>query len=443
MLIANRGEIAIRIIRACRELGLESVAVFSEADKESLHVKLADEAICIGPANPTESYLNIPAIISAAEVSGAQAIHPGYGFLSENAYFSEICKANKIIFIGASPQNIRLMGNKSQAKDTMKKLNVPLVRGSDGVVKSEKALVEVAQEVGYPLMIKASAGGGGKGMRLVMTEDELIDQYRIASNEAKSAFGNGEVYVEQFVQEPRHVEIQILSDKTGHAVHIGERDCTIQRRHQKLIEESPSPVMTEKLRKSMGDAAVKAAQGIKYHGAGTVEFLVDKDLNFYFMEMNTRIQVEHPVSEMVSSIDLIREQILIAQTGKCRLKQSDIVLKGHAIEFRINAEDHERNFAPCPGKISLFLPPNGPGTRFDSHVYPGYEVPRYYDSMLGKLIVWDEDRDKAIKRAQRALDEFVIDGVKTTLPCHKQILDNKHFISGNFDTGFIDRYMSN
>lgn len=442
ILVANRGEIAVRVIRACKELGIEVVAVYSEIDKDSLHVKLADESVCIGPAAPKDSYLNIPAIISAAEVTGSEAIHPGYGFLSENADFSQICKANKIKFIGASPENIRLMGNKSQAKKTMKKINVPVVPGSDGIVKNEEELKAIALKTGYPLLIKASAGGGGRGMRVVKKEAQLLDAFNAASNEAEVAFGNGDVYVEKMIENPRHVEIQVLSDSRGNAIHLGERECSIQRRHQKLIEESPSPIVNEKLRKKMGEAAVNAAVFIKYQGAGTVEFLVDKNHDFYFMEMNTRIQVEHPVTEVVTGIDLVKEQIRIAYTNKLSLKQSDIKLIGHAMEFRINAEDHERNFMPCPGEISLFLPPGGKGVRVDSFIYPGFKVSACYDSLLGKLIIWASDRDETIKRAERALEEFVIDGVKTTIPFHQIVLANKQFIAGNFDTSFVDNMLS-
>lgn len=441
ILIANRGEIALRVIRACRELGIKSVAIYSEADRDSLHVKFADESICVGPASPKESYLNIPRVISAAEVTGAEAIHPGYGFLSENATFSEICVANNITFIGASAENIRLMGNKSEAKATMKRFNVPTVPGSDGIVESADALDAIAAQTGFPLMIKASAGGGGKGMRIVRYKSELHEAYTLATNEAKSAFGNGDVYIEKFIENPRHVEIQILSDPTGHAIHLGERDCTIQRRHQKLVEESPSPILDDTLRQAMGQAAVTVASSLRYTGAGTIEFLVDKHKQFYFMEMNTRIQVEHPVTEMISSVDLVKEQILIAATGTLRLTQSDIQLRGHSIEFRINAEDHTRHFAPCPGKINLFLPPGGMGVRVDSHIYPGYVVPPYYDSLLGKLIVWGEDRNDAIARAKRALDEFIIDGVHTTTPFHTLVLQHPQFISGDFDTSFIEKYM--
>ncbi len=439
ILIANRGEIAIRIIRACKELGIKSVAVYSEADKESLHVRLADESICIGPAAPNKSYLNIPAIIAAAEVSGAEAIHPGYGFLSENAYFSEVCNANKIVFIGASPENIRMMGNKSQAKKTMKRFKVPTVPGSDGLVDSESELDAIAEATGLPLMIKASAGGGGKGMRIVTDKSQLKELYQMAVNEARSAFGNGDIYIEKFIEEPRHVEIQVMSDSRGNAVHLGERDCTVQRRHQKLIEESPSPILNEKLRKRMGDAAVKAASSLKYEGVGTIEFLVDKHKNFYFMEMNTRIQVEHPVTEVVTSMDLVKEQIQIAATKRMDFKQKDITFSGHCIELRINAEDHTKNFAPSPGRIDLFLPPGGIGVRVDTHIYPGYVVPSHYDSLLGKLIVWGKDRSEAIARAIRALDEFVISGVATTIPFHLQVLRHPKFISGQFDTSFVDK----
>ncbi len=441
VLIANRGEIALRIIRACRELGIKSVAIYSEADRDSLHVKLADESVCVGPASPKESYLNIPRVISAAEVTGAQAIHPGYGFLSENAYFSEVCAANNIVFIGASAENIRLMGNKSEAKATMKRFDVPTVPGSDGIVESESQLDEIAGKTGFPLMIKASAGGGGKGMRIVESPAQLKEAYTIATAEAKAAFGNGDVYIEKFIENPRHVEIQILSDEHGHAIHLGERDCTVQRRHQKLIEESPSPVLDASLREKMGQAAVRVASALRYKGAGTVEFLVDKHLNFYFMEMNTRIQVEHPVTEMVTQIDLLKEQIKIAATGSLKIQQSEVTLTGHSIEFRINAEDHTRHFAPSPGKINLFFPPGGMGVRVDSHVYPGYNVPPFYDSLLGKLVVWGKDRAEAIARAQRALDEFIIDGVHTTIPFHILALRHPKFISGDFDTSFVDKHM--
>jgi len=439
ILIANRGEIAIRIIRACREMGIESVAIYSEADKDSLHVKFADQAVCVGPNAPAKSYLNIPAIIAAAEVTGSEAIHPGYGFLAENAYFSEVCKANKIQFIGASAENIRLMGNKSTAKKTMKKYKVPTVPGSEGIVDSEDDLLKIAKETGYPLMLKASAGGGGKGMRIVQHEAELVELYTIAVNEARSSFGNGDIYVEKFIEEPRHVEIQIISDSKGNAIHLGERDCSIQRRHQKLIEEAPSPILDDRLRKKMGEAAVKAASAIKYEGVGTVEFLVDKHKNFYFMEMNTRIQVEHPVTEMLTQTDLVKEQIKVAFFKKLTLKQSDIKFSGHVIELRINAEDHTKNFAPSPGVIEWFHAPGGNGVRVDTHIYNSYVVPPYYDSLLGKLIVWGQDREEAIARALRALDEFVISGVATTIPFHILALQNPVFISGKFDTSFVEK----
>jgi acetyl-CoA carboxylase, biotin carboxylase subunit len=443
ILIANRGEIAVRIIRACKELGILSVAVYSEADRHSIPVKLADESICIGPAASKASYLNIPAIIAACEVTGAEAVHPGYGFLSESAEFSEICLANNIVFIGASPENIRLMGNKSQAKDTMIKFNVPTVPGSKGIVKSEDDLRRIAKETKYPLLIKASAGGGGRGMRAVHEESELIDAYHMASNEAASAFGNGEVYVEKLIQKPRHIEIQILSDRHGHAVHLGERECSIQRRHQKLIEEAPSVVLDDTLRSKMCEAALNAAKAIKYQGAGTVEFLVDINRDFYFMEMNTRIQVEHPVTEAITGIDLVKQQICIAAHDKLMLKQEDVKFTGHAIEFRINAEDHTKGFAPCPGTIELFLPPGGKGVRNDSFVYPGYRVPPNYDSLIGKLIVWGQTRDEAIKRGRRALEEYIIDGVATTIPFHQIVLANPRFIDGNYDTNFIDKELLN
>ncbi len=442
ILIANRGEIAIRIMRACREMGIQSVAVYSEADKDSLHVTFADESYCIGPAPARQSYLNIPAIISAAEVSGAEAIHPGYGFLAENAQFAEICADHNIKFIGPSPENIRLMGDKNEARRTMMKYKVPVVPGTEGVVASEAEARSEAAKIGYPLMIKAVAGGGGKGMRMVAKEDELIDLYRMATTEAGNAFGNADVYMERFVEEPRHIEIQILADKHGHAIHLGERDCSVQRRHQKLIEESPSPFITPDLRDKMGETAVKAAKALKYEGAGTIEFLVDKNHNFYFMEMNTRIQVEHTVTETVTSIDLIKAQIRIAATGKLDIKQSDVEFRGHAIELRINAEDHTRNFAPCPGTVVLYLPAGGPGVRTDSHLYPGYRIPPNYDSMIAKLIVWGNDRTEALARAERALSEFVVDGVPTTIPFHQLVLRHPEFIAGNIDTKFIEKHMT-
>jgi acetyl-CoA carboxylase biotin carboxylase subunit len=441
ILIANRGEIAVRVIRACKELGIPCVAVYSEADRQSLHVKLADESVCIGPANPRQSYLCFTAIISAAEITGADAIHPGYGFLSENADFSEVCQANNITFIGATPENIRLMGNKSQAKKTMRSLGVPIIPGSEGVVTSEKQLRDIAKETKYPLLLKASAGGGGKGMRIVTEEKDLIQAYNSAKNEALSAFGNGDIYVEKLIEKPRHIEIQILSDRKKNAIHLGERECSIQRRHQKLIEESPSPIITERLRNKMGKAAITAAKGIRYEGAGTIEFLVDKKGNFYFMEMNTRIQVEHTVTEAVTGIDLVKEQIRIASTHVLTLKQKDIIMSGHAMEFRVNAEDHKNNFMPAPGKVTLFLPPGGKGVRTDSFIYPGYSIPTHYDSLVAKLIIWGKDREETLQRARRALEEFIIDGegVKTTIPFHLNVLEHPTFIKGDFDTHFVDQ----
>ena len=442
LLIANRGEIAVRVIRACKEMGIESVAVYSEIDRDSLHVKLADHAICIGPADPLKSYLNIPSVIAAAEVSGAEAIHPGYGFLAENADFSEICQANQIVFIGASPANIRLMGNKSQAKKTAKKFKVPILEGSEGVVKSKADLPALVKKIGFPMLIKASHGGGGRGMRIVREESELESQYDLASNEAVACFGNGDVYIEKYIDSPRHVEIQILSDKKGNSIYLGERECSIQRRHQKLIEEAPSPVLNSKIRKKMGEAAVAIAKGIHYEGAGTVEFLMDKNMDFYFMEMNTRIQVEHPVTEAVTGIDLIKEQIRIAHSKKLLIKQKEIKYFGHAIEFRINAEDFENQFMPCPGPIELFLPPGGKGVRIDSYIYPDFKVPPNYDSLLAKLIVWGSDREEALCRARRALSEFIVDGVKTTIPFHQLMVEEPRFIDADFDTHFVETFLN-
>ncbi|MGA0242403.1 MAG: acetyl-CoA carboxylase biotin carboxylase subunit [Candidatus Marinamargulisbacteria bacterium] len=440
ILIANRGEIATRIIRACQELSIKTVAVFSSSDNFSLHVKLADEAICIGPAQPKDSYLNIKAIISAAELSGAEAIHPGYGFLAENELFSQMCHDHNIVFIGATPNNIAKMGDKNTARDTMKAAGVPIVPGSEGLIESEEELKKVAHEIGYPIIIKATAGGGGKGMRVVESDSELIPAFNMATNEASAAFGNGAMYVEKFVKNPRHIEIQVLSDPKGHAVHLFERDCSIQRRHQKLIEESPSPFISDAVRQDMANAAIKAATAIQYRGAGTIEFIVDDQQNFYFMEMNTRIQVEHPVTECITGTDLIKEQIAIASTNQCSLIQSSIHQTGHAIEFRINAEDPDRAFLPMPGTLELFLPPGGPGVRVDSHCYPGYKVPPNYDSLLAKVIVWAPTRAECIARSKRALNEFIVDGVKTTIPFHLKVLDHPAFIEGNVTTKFIDEH---
>ena len=435
ILIANRGEIAIRVIRACKELGIKTVAVYSTADEKSLHVALADEAICIGPPASKESYLRIPNLISAALISGAEAIHPGYGFLAENAEFSEICKEHGIKFIGPSSSMIKSMGDKALAKETVKKIGTPVVPGSDGPVNDLKEARKIAQEIGFPIMIKAVAGGGGKGMRIVREIDEFDNAFQVARNEAELAFGNMEVYIEKFIENPRHIEIQVMGDQYGNIIHFGERDCAIQRRHQKLIEEAPSPIVDEKLREKMGEAAILAAKSINYEGAGTVEFLVDKDKNFYFIEMNTRIQVEHPVTELVYDVDLVKWQILVAAGEKISLRHS--VPKRHAIEFRINAEDYENNFRPSPGKITYLHFPGGPGVRIDSHIYQDYFFPPYYDSLAAKMIIFGENRNEAISRAKRALDEFLIEGIKTTIPLYKIIVDDETFKSGYYDTNYI------
>ncbi|GMU96154.1 acetyl-CoA carboxylase biotin carboxylase subunit [Ignavibacterium album] len=438
ILIANRGEIALRIIRACKELGIKTVAVYSEADRESLHVTFADEAVCIGPPFGKDSYLKIPAIISAAQVTGADAIHPGYGFLAENANFSEICNESDITFIGPTPEMINAMGDKSFAKDTMKKNGVPVIPGSDGVVKDLKEAIRISHEIGFPVIIKASAGGGGKGMRIVWEEKDFEKAFITAQTEAESAFGNPDVYIEKFLENPRHIEVQVVGDKHGNVYHYGERDCSVQRRHQKLIEEAPSPVLDETLREKMGQAAVLGAHSVNYLGAGTIEFLLDKYHNFYFMEMNTRIQVEHPVTEMVHDVDLIREQILVAAGEKASPPPRQHM--GHAIEFRINAEDPEKDFRPSPGKITSLHFPGGLGVRIDSHIYQSYTIPPYYDSLIAKLIVWAKDRPQALARAKRALEEFIIEGIKTTIPFHLQVLQDERFISGNFDTGFLEKF---
>ncbi len=441
ILIANRGEIALRIIRTCKELGINTVAVFSEADKDSLHVLFADEAVCIGPASSQESYLKIPALMAAAEVTGADAIHPGYGFLAENAEFSEICADSGIKFIGPGPDMISKMGDKAFAKETMKKVGVPVVPGSDGAVKSVAEAKKIAAEIGYPVMLKASAGGGGKGMRIVFDESEIENAFQTASNEALSAFNNGELYLEKFIEKPHHVEIQIIGDQHGNVVQYGERDCTIQRRHQKLIEESPSPIISEETRRKMAEAAVLGAKSVNYEGAGTVEFIVDKDQNFYFIEMNTRIQVEHPVTEMVNEVDLIKEQIRVAAGEKITKPKRSAF--GHSMEFRINAEDPEKGFRPSPGKIENLHFPGGFGVRIDSHIYNGYIIPPFYDSMVAKLIIWAENREEVIKRAKRALEEFLIEGIQTTIPFHLQVLENEDFIKAEYDTSFIDKLLNN
>lgn len=439
VLVANRGEIAVRVIRACKELGIKTVAVYSVADKENLHVQLADEAVCIGEAPSSESYLSIPNIISAAMSRGADAIHPGYGFLSENATFVDICADHGIEFIGPKSDSIRLMGDKSTARDTMKKAGVPTVPGSEGLITSSEEAVEVAGQIGFPIMIKATAGGGGRGMRLAQNKDEFLSLLKQAQQEAEAAFGNGNVYLERFVKDPRHIEFQVLADKFGNVVHLGERDCSIQRRNQKLLEEAPSPALTPEVRKAMGDAAVAAAKSIGYIGVGTIEFLWEPQ-GFYFMEMNTRIQVEHPVTEMITGVDLIQEQIKVAMDKKLRFTQDDIQIKGHAIECRLNAEDPFQNFRPGPGRVIGYLAPGGPNVRMDSHLYPDYLVPPNYDSLLGKLIVWGETRDVAISRMKRALGETVIVGVPTTIPFHELILENEAFKRGDVDTGFIAKH---
>ena len=439
ILIANRGEIALRIIRTCKEMGIKTVAVYSTADAESLHVKFADEAVCIGPPASSESYLKMSSIIAAAEITNADAIHPGYGFLSENAKFSKICAEHEIKFIGASPEMIDRMGDKANAKSTMIAAGVPVVPGSEGVIESFEECVKIAKETGYPVMLKASAGGGGKGMRAVWKPEKLQEAWESARQESKAAFGNDDMYMEKLIEEPRHIEIQIVGDSNGKACHLSERDCSIQRRHQKLTEEVPSPFMTAALRKKMGEAAVKAAEYIKYEGAGTVEFLVDKHRNFYFMEMNTRIQVEHPITEQVIDFDLIREQILVAAgvpiSGKNYLPQL------HSIECRINAEDPFNDFRPSPGKITTLHAPGGHGVRLDTHVYAGYSIPPNYDSMIAKLITTAQTREEAINKMKRALDEFVIEGIKTTIPFHRQLMEHPDYLAGNYTTKFMEDFV--
>ncbi|NER31425.1 MAG: acetyl-CoA carboxylase biotin carboxylase subunit [Symploca sp. SIO1C4] len=441
ILIANRGEIALRIIRTCEEMGIQTVAVHSTIDRQALHVQMADEAVCIGEPASGKSYLNIPNIMAAALSRNATAIHPGYGFLAENARFAEICADHQITFIGPTPEAIRSMGDKSTAKETMQRAKVPTVPGSEGLVLSESQAQAIASEIGYPVMIKATAGGGGRGMRLVQEESELSRLFKAAQGEAEAAFGNSGIYLEKFISRPRHIEFQILADSHGNVIHLGERDCSIQRRHQKLLEEAPSPVMTPQLREKMGTAAVRAAQSIDYTGAGTVEFLLDQSGNFYFMEMNTRIQVEHPVTEMITGLDLIAEQIRIAQGDKLQLTQDKVIFKGHAIECRINAEDPDHNFRPHPGRISAYLPPGGLGVRMDSHVYTDYEIPPYYDSLIGKLIAWGPDRNSAIQRMKRALRECAITGLSTTIGFHQKILETPEFLEGDIYTNFVEQMM--
>ncbi len=438
VLIANRGEIALRIIRSCRELDIATVAVYSTVDKKALHVQLADEAVCVGDSLSNKSYLNIPNILAAATSRGVDAIHPGYGFLAENDKFAEMCNDHGITFIGPSPNAIRSMGDKSTAKETMEGVGVPTVPGSKGLLSSVEEAYEMAEEIGYPVIIKATAGGGGRGMRLVENKVNLEKMFKAAQGEAEAAFGNDGLYMEKFIKKPRHVEIQILADRSGNVVHLGERDCSVQRRHQKLLEESPSPAINHSLREKMGNAAIAAAKSISYEGAGTVEFLVDDDNNFYFMEMNTRIQVEHPVTEMVTGVDLIAEQIKIAGGYNLGFTQDDIHLNGHAIECRINAEDPLHNFRPSPGKITGWLPPGGPGVRVDSHVYTGYEIPPFYDSLIGKLIVWGKDRNTAIKRMNRALNECAVTGIPTTINFHLTLLNKTKFMEGKIHTKYVE-----
>jgi len=441
ILIANRGEIAVRIIRACRDLGIEAVSVYSEADKEALHVQMADEAYCIGPKASKDSYLNFTNIISVAKLTGCDAIHPGYGFLAENADFAELCRACNITFIGPSPEAISKMGTKDVARETMKAAGVPIVPGSQGIIESIEEATELANEIGYPVIIKATAGGGGKGIRVARTEEELIKGINITQQEAATAFGNPGVYIEKYIEDFHHVEIQIMADQHGNVIHLGERDCSIQRRLQKLLEETPSPALNSEIREKMGEAAVKAAKAVDYSGAGTVEFIYDYNhQKFYFMEMNTRIQVEHPVTELVTGVDLIKEMIFVASGKPLSLKQEDVTFNGWAIECRINAENPEKNFMPSAGKINMYLPPGGLGIRVDSAAYPGYTIPPYYDSMIAKVISYGATREEAIARMKRALSEFAVEGVKTTIPFHLKLLENEVFVSGDFNTKFLEKY---
>jgi len=437
ILIANRGEIAVRVIRACRELGIRTVVVYSDIDRETMPVRLADEAVCIGPADPAQSYLNTPAILSAAEITDAEAIHPGYGFLSENPQFAEACHKSGITFIGPKPENIRLGGEKARTRKLLRKRGVPVVPGSDGVVKDEEEALKTARKVGFPVILKASAGGGGRGMRIVERESELKDAFRMAQREALAAFGKDDVYIEKYISEMRHIEVQILADEKGDVVHLGERDCSIQRRHQKLIEEAPAPGLDEKVRKRIGEYAVKTARALKYRNAGTVEFIVDSSGEIYFMEINTRVQVEHPITEAVTGVDIIKEQIKLAAGYPLELKQGSVKFRGHAIECRINAEDPER-FVPSPGKITFFYPPGGPGVRVDTAAFSGWTVPINYDSLIAKVIVLGKDRNEAINRMDRALREFVIEGIETTIPFHLKVLSSEAFRLGEYSTRFIE-----
>ncbi|MEK3709532.1 acetyl-CoA carboxylase biotin carboxylase subunit [Bacillus sp. FSL K6-1005] len=441
LLIANRGEIAVRIIRACKELGIETVAVYSEADKDALHVQMADDAFCIGPKASKDSYLNVTNIVSVAKLTGTDAIHPGYGFLAENADFAELCEEVNVTFVGPSAEAISKMGTKDVARETMKQAGVPIVPGSQGIIENVEEAVSLANEIGYPVIIKATAGGGGKGIRVARTEEELINGIKITQQEAATAFGNPGVYIEKYIEDFRHVEIQVLADNYGNTIHLGERDCSIQRRLQKLLEESPSPALDSEIREQMGEAAVKAAKAVGYTGAGTVEFIYDyREQRYYFMEMNTRIQVEHPVTEMVTGTDLIKEQIRVASGMELSLKQEDVVFEGWAIECRINAENPSKNFMPSPGEIKMYLPPGGLGVRVDSAAYPGYTIPPYYDSMIAKVITYGKTRDEAVARMKRALSEFVIEGIETTIPFHIKLLEHETFVSGEFNTKFLETY---
>jgi len=439
ILIANRGEIALRIIRACKEMGIKTVAVHSTADANSLHVRFADESVCIGPPKSSDSYLNVPSIISAAEITDAEAIHPGYGFLAENSSFAEVCNSTGIRFIGPSPESIKLMGDKARARETALKAGVPVLPGSDGVVTEENSAIEIARELGFPVIVKAAAGGGGKGMRVVMDETDFANAFVMAQAEALASFSNADVYIEKYILQPRHIEMQIMADEKGNTVYLGERECSIQRRHQKLIEEAPSVIVDAGLRRQMGEMAVAVAKSVKYRNAGTIEFLMDENRKFYFMEMNTRIQVEHPVTELVTGIDLVKEQIRIAAGLPLSFTQNDIKIKGHSIECRINAECPDK-FTPSPGTITAFNPPGGPGVRVDTFAYTQYVIPPYYDSMIAKLIVYADTRDDAIRRMQRALDEFIVEGVKTTIPMHQKILADPDFQHGDISTKFMERY---
>ncbi len=439
LLIANRGEIAVRIIRACQELDIKTVAVYSDIEKTSMHVQMADEAMCIGPASSSQSYLNIPAIISAAEITDAEAIHPGYGFLSENPHFEEACITSGITFIGPSPENIRLGGDKAKARQTMKRNGIPVVPGSDGPIENEEAALKVVQKIKTPVIFKASAGGGGKGMRIVHDKKDIGNAFHMAQKESIASFGKGELYVEKYISDMRHIEVQVLADNRGNVIHLGERDCSIQRRHQKLIEESPFSFASPKFRKKIGELAVKAARAMRYRNVGTIEFIVDSDKNIYFMEVNTRIQVEHPVTEAITCIDIVKEQIKLSANKPLSFKQSDVSFLGHSIECRINAEDSE-SFVPCPGTITSFMPPSGPGIRIDTAIYSGWNVPAHYDSLIAKVIAHGKNREEAIMRMKRALREIVINGIKTTIPFCLKILNDPDFLSGNFNTHFLEKY---